>query len=542
MKHPSRQVHLVCILFPKSMQSFTGVEIPCKLFSFFTLMKRLIRLFLLLATLPLGAQLKLPSILSDNMCLQKESQVKIWGWDTPGQVIEVQASWSRGRARTTAGPGGNWEVTMTTPGNKGPYRIVIRGSETKEIKNVLLGEVWLCSGQSNMAKPLGWTGRQKPVVNFREEALAADLPEIRLFRLTPTTADEPREDCEGTWEVCSPESVLAFSAAGYFFGNRLHRELEVPVGLVQATWGGTPVEAWTARESMNNPDITRRFAYYEAAFPADSLYYENQLEGFRKGLINSEPVMPESVYFNRRPQKGISCLYDGMIAPLLNFTIAGAIWYQGEANVPDPESYKKQFPNMITTWREAWGIGEFPFYFVQIAPFDYQDRFGSARIAEAQKEALKLPDTGMAPTQDIGVLHDIHPPFKREVGRRLALLALDDHYGKEGVVSKGPVLESVTSADRGLVLTFDPGGGSLFFAGSIKSQKCFYISDDRRVFRPATAVLEGNAIILNHPGIKRPVHARYLWPNDANATLFNSHGLPATSFRTDDWEDAVFVE
>jgi sialate O-acetylesterase len=405
-----------------------------------------------------------------------------------------------------------------------------------------MGEVWLCSGQSNMAKPLGFTPRQKPVINFLEESRKADHQEMRFFKVASAKSSSPQELCKGEWVVCSQKSVLSFSAVAYFFGRELHKNLQVPVGLIQSTWGGTPVEAWTPKDMMNNDQIIKRFEKYYSRFRADSIYYEMAMTDYNQGYLRDRPELPESIYFVKKPQKGISVLYNAMIAPLLNYRIAGVIWYQGESNVSNPDLYKRQFPNLISSWRKKWDREEFPFYFVQIAPFSYNDQFGVARISEAQREALSLPNTGMASTQALGCLHDIHPPFKAEVGRRLSLIALNKNYGIDSLSYSGPTFNAYQIIDSSIVIDIHPNGGKLFFSGDYGGKPSFYIAGDNRVFYPAVSRMMDEKIILNNPHVDHPRHFRYLWLNDSNPTLFNSLGLPAMSFRSDDWGEDYFEQ
>jgi len=338
-------------------------------------------IFILIAT-ELQSQLTLPSLISDNMCLQQNSDVRIWGWDKPGQAVYVKPSWSECVAMATADSTGRWQTFVKTKEAGGPHTLSVEGSEEIIIRNIVMGEVWLCSGQSNMGKPLGLTPRQKPVINFFEESQNADQQEMRFFKVASAKSIAPLENCRGAWVVCSQRSVLSFSAVGYFFGKELHQHLDVPVGMIQSTWGGTPVEAWTPKEMMNNDLIIERFENYYSRFKADSSYYEAAMSDYSKGYLKSRPELPESIYYVTKPQKGISVLYNAMIEPLLNYRIAGVIWYQGESNVSDPDLYKRQFPNLISSWRNKWGNENLPFYYVQIAPFSYNDQFGAARISE----------------------------------------------------------------------------------------------------------------------------------------------------------------
>lgn len=489
----------------------------------------------------LSAQTKLPSILSDNMCLQQSSDVKIWGWDNPGQSITVKPSWTKS-VKTKTAEDGKWMVKIATPKSGKTGTIKVAGSSQQTINNIVFGEVWLCSGQSNMERQLGFRGGQKPIVNFWEESQKANYPKIRMFQVAKTPSDTPVYDCKGKWVVCSPETVLDFSAVGYFYGKELHNELNTPVGLIQSAWGGTPVEPWTPEEDYEKA-IIERISKLEQSYPIDSSYYHQALKNHEEGTISNRPVMPESVAYQKSIHKKISALYNGMISPLVNYRIKGAVWYQGESNVPNWKEYKTHFPNMITSWREKWDIGDFPFYFVQIAPYNYTDEFGQPQIVEAQCEALKLPNTGVAATQDIGAIYDIHPPQKKEVGRRLSLVALNKTYGRTDVVYSGPVLSSYNTEGENLVLQFETPGSELQSTGmAIGGIWAFYIADENKVFYKARVKQDGNKILLSSPKVKKPVAVRYNWANNANATIYNKQGLPALPFRTDDWDEAFYGE
>ena len=507
-------------------------------------MKQLIINVLLFCTFFLGtetlsAQTKLPSILSDNMCLQQSSDVKIWGWDNPGQTIIVKPSWTKAE-KTETSKAGKWFVTTSTPKAGKTGTIKVTGSSQQIIKNIVFGEVWLCSGQSNMERELGFHRGQKPIVNFWEESQKANYPQIRMFQVPKVPSDTPLFDCEGKWVECSPESVLEFSAVGYFYGKALYDKLNIPVGLIQSAWGGTPVEPWTPEDDYEK--VTKeKIIKLEQSYQIDSSYYFHALKNYKEGTISNSPIMPESVVYQKRVHKKLAALYNGMISPLINYCIKGAIWYQGESNVPNWKEYKTLFPNMITSWREKWGIGDFPFYFVQIAPNNYTDKFGQPQIVEAQCEALKLPNTGVAATQDIGAIYDIHPPQKKEVGRRLSLVALNKTYGKTNVVYSGPFLSSYKNEGENLVLQFVTPGSELQSTGiAIGGIWAFYIAGENKIFYKAMVKQEENQILLSSPKVQNPVAVRYNWANNANATIYNKQGLPALPFRTDDWDEVYY--
>ncbi|MCG1035805.1 sialate O-acetylesterase [Polaribacter sargassicola] len=454
----------------------------------------------LLGSKALNSQTKLPSILSDNMVLQQSADVKIWGWDIPDQNIIVTPSWSKA-VKTTTNKDGKWQLLVKTPKAGKIGRIKIKGSTKQTINNILFGEVWLCSGQSNMERELGFRNNQKPIVNFWEESQNANNSNIRMFLVHRKKSNTPLEDSVGKWVICTPETVLKFSAVGYFYGKQLVDKLKTPVGLIQAAWGGTKVEPWTPKE------------------------------GIEKTILDD------------KYKKKFSSLYNGMISPLINYKIKGAIWYQGESNVSNWKQYKKLFPNMISSWRSAWNIGNFPFYFVQIAPYNYPDKFGVPKIVEAQLEALKLPNTGVAVTQDIGAFNDIHPPEKKEVGRRLSLIALHKTYGKKDVIYSGPFLKSFKTEEQKIILDFKTPGSTLHSVGAIMGKiPSFYIAGENKTFHEAQVNQKGNQIILTSTKVKYPVAVRYNWANNANGTLYNNEGLPALPFRTDNWDEVLYAK
>lgn len=506
-------------------------------------MKLLPITLLFLVTIGLCAQTKLPDILSDNMCLQQSAEVKIWGWDTPGQKVIINPSWGK-QSQTITDEAGNWLIRIKTPKAGKTGRIKITGSTQQIIKNIAFGEVWVCSGQSNMERQLGLRNGQKPIINFWEEAKKANYPKIRMFKVATEASQIPLNNCQGEWIVCDSETVLKFSAVGYFYAQALYENLSVPIGLIQSSRGGTPAEAWTPEEAIDEK-LSKKYKTLETSFQLDSNYYDSALKNYKNGYILEAPKVPESVRLLKNKYKKLSVLYNGMISPLTNYTIKGVIWYQGESNVPYWKDYKTLFPNMITSWRNKWGIGDFPFYFVQIAPNNYDDKYGmpygTAKIVEAQCEALKLPNTGVAATQDIGTFYDIHPPHKKEVGRRLSLIALHKTYHKTDIVYAAPFLNSYKNDGKNLILEIETPGSELYLlSAAIGGIWAFHIAGENKNFYPAKVKQDGNKIKLSSPKVKYPIAVRYNWANNANATIYNKQGLPALPFRTDDWDEVFY--
>lgn len=466
-------------------------------------MKILAFLLLLISWNISVGKLWLPSILSDGMVLQRESTATIWGWSTDSysnEVITVSGSWAASRYETKSDQG-KWSVEIPTPSAGGPYTLTIEGHETITLENVMIGEVWICSGQSNME----WTPLQG-LLQAEEEIAQAQYPDIRLFFLPKHKASAPQDDTPGYWAPCSPETMKDFSSVSYFFGRKLHEELDIPIGLVNTSWGGTPIETWMKRELIEG----------DSAFKAGSAKISR---------------------YNMWP-KDAGLTYNSMIHPLLQFDIAGVIWYQGESNRPNATEYYRLFPLLIESWREAWAK-PFPFYFVQIAPYKYDadNRFDAALVRDAQLHTLHTTsNTGMAVTHDIGDLENIHPHNKQEVGRRLALWALAKIYGRKDLVFSGPLFSSIEINQGQAKIHFQYAENGLQLKGDALRE--FEIAGSDRIFYPAEARIEGDRVVVSSSKVKKPVAVRFAFSNTALPNLYNKAGLPAAAFRTDDWEIA----
>lgn len=469
---------------------------------------RTIIFLLLLLPFTLYSQLRLPSVISDNMMLQRNSEAKIWGWDEPGTEITVRAGWTTDKFIDIAGEGGKWMVTIPTIIAGGPYNIYITGSEERVIRNVLLGDIWICSGQSNMEYKINWMGGWS---NPQFERDSIDLvknkyPLIRLFQAERNASPQPLDDLSGKWMPVNHKNVAGFSAVAYFFGRELNRKIGVPVGLVSTNWGGTPAESWTS---------------------AETLAKDENLEYYREKDYSGEDDY-------RKP----SYLFNGMIHPLLDMSVTGAIWYQGEANTGDALHYRKLFPAMIKDWRKHFGQGDFPFYYVQIAPYKYDAPMVGALLREAQLMTLDVPGTGMVVTADIGNPDDIHPVNKQEVGRRLARNAMALHYGVRGLKYSGPLYQKMEVFEKDglkkIRLFFNHTAYGL--ESTEGAPRCFEIAGADGVFYKAEAIIEGDNVIVWSPEVAEPIAARYAFSNAAEPNLYNSEGLPASPFRTDEWE------
>ncbi|MCP4452534.1 MAG: sialate O-acetylesterase [Planctomycetes bacterium] len=443
---------------------------------------------------------ELPGLFKDHMVLQRESQVNVWGWAEPGEAVSVTGSWnSSTEMRCKAGPDGRWEIKLKTTEAGGPHTLTVQGSNRTVIKDVMLGEVWVCSGQSNMA----WTLADLETHEALEDIVNANHDKIRFFTVPQKLAAEPAEDCDGSWQVCALTTAAEFSAVAYYYGQDLHRLLGVPIGLIASHRGATRAESWTDQETLT-------------AFPA-----------FSKPL-KALPHSPDALS-DQMP----SVLFNGMIAPLTRYGIRGAIWYQGESNTDRPVQYASLFPAMMKAWRAQWHQGAFPFFYVQIAPYQYGDSIQSAALREAQLRTLRLPKTGMAVTLDLGEKDNIHPHKKKEVSQRLVLCAVKEIYGDKKTICEGPSLQAMRFEENQAVLRFHRTYGALVAKGG--TPKGFTIAGKDRVFYPATAKIQNTDLILSNPKVKNPVAVRYGWSNWTEANLYNQASLPASSFRTDNW-------
>ncbi len=625
-----------------------------------------------------SAQLKLPAFISDSMVLQQSSNAPVWGWATPGQKVQVSGSWSGKAATTIADKDGKWMIKLTTPKAGGPYDVTIKANETKILHGVLIGEVWICSGQSNMEMPVAGWGEKTPIDNSAQEIANANFPSIHFFTVEKKVAITPQQDVKGTWSSCSPASVGSFSATAYFFGRELYNHLHIPIGLIHTSWGGTIAEAWTSEASLRmmgdfNKELDRinlmakkgneiiekdkqnQAAWAKALAENDNSFaVGSTLSGWHSMKLPTlweEAGLPDLdgiVWFKRtidipatwagkelkldlgpiddndvtwfngkeigstlkdgsylaerhytipadlvkagnntivvkvidnaggggiygkkeqllvypadgnmadainlsgewnykvaavKPAPAVntnpnqpSVLYNGMIAPLVPFAIRGAIWYQGEANVGRAKQYEKLFPLMIGDWRKQWNEGKFPFYFVQIAPFNYGgDSTKAAALRDAQRKTINASEnTGMAVTMDIGNPANIHPADKQDVGKRLADWALNKTYGEKNVVYSGPLYKSFTVKSNKAIISFSNTDGGLTTKGS--ALKDFEVCGADHIWKPATASIDGDKVVVESDAVSNPVAVRYAWYSYAEGTLFNGAGLPASSFSSE---------
>ncbi len=647
--------------------------------------------FLVFTFFSSNGQIRLPSLIGSHMVLQQKSDAPIWGWAKPGEKIAVTSSWDQLTHEAMAGADGKWMVKVKTPAAGGPYVIEISGKKKVILDDILIGEVWLCSGQSNMEMPLrGWPEWGGPIDHSDAEIKAADYPMIRLFTVERSAVFQPQDDCKGSWSACSPETAKDFSATGYFFGRELYSSLNIPVGLIHSSWGGTPAEAWTSKDFITrNPEFTTSPGGLDAKYflekkveqyyqdlgewsrsigfssdqpvpgwatssstdgswtdiPVPSNWDKTQIGDFtgvveyrftftvpdgwiKKELvlelgpidemditwINGKPVgshllvsdwATPRVYdipagtlkkgenilalrvantsgiggINGKPEKlkirpkksktmwqplagiwkarkagalntGITppvcvgcnepntptMLYNGMIHPLIPFRIKGAIWYQGESNRYDGELYKRVFPGMITNWRHDWNQGDFPFYFVQIAPYRYQDTWSTGLLREAQDFTMRtVPNTGMVVTMDIGDLKNIHPGNKQDIGKRLASWALAKDYGKTDLVFSGPIFQSFAREGNKIRIWFHYAEEGLESDGM--ELRHFTIAGADHQFKPARAFIDGNTVVVYSDEVPDPLEVRFGWESTDVTNLFGAGGLTSGPFRTDTYDE-----
>jgi len=489
------------------------------------------------------AEVRLPNVLGDHMVLQRGMDVPVWGWTEPGAEVTVRMG--AHKQTTTATKEGKFLVHLPPMDAGGPYTLTVTSANTVWVKDILIGELWICSGQSNMAWPV------QRAANAQQEIADAKYPRLRLFTVQRTPATEPQDDCKGNWVACTPETVANFSAVGYFFGRDLLKNLDVPVGLINTSWGGTPSEAWTS------PDTVKKVAAFDPIVQRWQQQIANYADQLKKWEDNKDALLAKwkeaadkaKAAGKKPPRKPRapgdptlnphrpSVLYNGMIAPLLPLRIAGAIWYQGESNAGRAYQYRTIFPAMIQDWRTHWGEGNFTFLFVQLANFMQAKpdptESAWAELREAQSMTLRLPKTGQAVIIDIGEAGNIHPTNKQDVGTRLALAARAIAYGQD-ITYSGPVYQSMKVEDGKIRLTFDHVGDGLVAKGG-GALKGFAIAGKDKKFVWADAAIDGKTVVVSSDKVNDPVAVRYDWADNPDGNLTNKADLPASPFRTDDW-------
>ena len=459
----------------------------------------------LLCRISADAGLRLPALIGNHMVLQQQSVPLVWGMAGAGTTVLITTSWNKKVYRLKTNQQGEWRGGITTPAAGGPYEMVFsQGADKQVVRNVMIGEVWLCSGQSNMEMPMRGFKNQ-PVLNSNDILLEAQDTMLRMFKVASANAATPQADCKGSWQLSSPETAREFSAVAYQFGRMLQDRLKVPVGLILSCVGGTMIESW-----MSRPCLAR---FPDARWPPEA----------------------DTV---RQPYKAGSALFNGMIAPLVGYGIKGFVWYQGESNRHEPQIYERLFPAMVADWRQRWNSGYIlPFYYAQIAPYNSKDAGRSGpRLREAQlHDQDMIPDAGMAVTMDLGLENYIHFTNKTAVSKRLLYWALGGTYHQAGIAYKSPVYKSMRIERDSAILSFDKADNGL--TSYAKDMFNFEIAGEDQVFHPAKAFINGNATItVTSNVVTVPVAVRYGFKEWVVGDLYSTEGLPVSSFRTDKWD------
>jgi sialate O-acetylesterase len=483
----------------------------------------------------------LPAIFSDHMVLQLDFEAPVWGWAEPAEEITVSIA---SQTKTVkADSKGKWMVKLERMKAGGAHVLTVKGRNTITVHDVQVGEVWLCSGQSNMAMTVAGAK------DFAKEKAAATYPKLRMFREASGAATTPQERPNGSWLVCTPDTVGGFSATAYFFGRQVHQSLNVPVGLVHSSVGGTAIEAWTSLEAQKDkPELIPIFGHWnklEAEWdPAKALArYEEEQAAWNLAAAQAKaegkaaPRPPRKPVDPRLNNNHPANLFNGKIAPLIPYSMRGAIWYQGESNasISGGSRYGLQLETLIKDWRSRWGQGDFPFAWVQLPNFRKLqsapvEESGWALVREGMLKTLKLPNTGMAIAIDVGEANDVHPKNKQDVGKRLALWALANVYGQKNAYS-GPLPASHKVKGNKIIVVFDHADGGLVVKGG--PLKGFAIAGADGKWFQAQGEISGNQIVLSHPKVVEPVAVRYSWADNPDGNLYNVAGLPASPFRTD---------
>lgn len=464
-------------------------------------MKRIWIALFILASIKVNGKVILPAVIDHNMVLQQQTQAPLWGKARPMSKVKITTSWNKKVYVAGTGADSLWRIAVSTPAAGGPFEITFDDGEKLVLKNILIGEVWVCSGQSNMAMPVKGYSNQ-PVEGSNDLLMDAKNSQIRLFQITRQLSAQPEFAAKArSWEEADVESVSEMSAVAYVYAKILQQKLNVPVGIILTSWGGTRIEAWMSAQSLQ-------------AFPSAKI-----------------PRPGDTAKLN---QNSPTVLYNAMIHPVAGFAIKGVLWYQGEANRKNPRDYAQLMQSMVADWRSRWKQGDWPFYYVQIAPFKYDGDNITFYLREAQQQALKLiPNSAMAVSADVGKEFSIHPPDKLTIGKRLAYCALARDYGINGLPYQGPVYTSMKIVNDMIDLTFDNAKNGLYAGG--KELTLFEIAGEDKVFFPAEATITRTGIRVKSDRVKKPVAVRYAAKDWFTGELFNNEGLPASPFRTDNW-------
>jgi sialate O-acetylesterase len=485
-----------------------------------------------------SAAVTVPTIIGDHMVLQAGQPLRLWGWADPGEAVVLTLGVER--ATTTADARGDWLVTLPArQASRVPTEMTVSGRNTITIHDILIGEVWVGSGQSNMQFGV----QASP--SFRVDVATSYFPEMRLYLVPLVTAATPAKIINARWVVCEPQTVSWFSATLYFFGREIHRTLGVPVGLVASSWGGSRIEPWIPPVAFESkPELAPELRELSSKLADYGKARLNHVQATKSWLAEAEPLASEGKDFPDAPippshpldnRDVPTSIYNGMITGLIPFRIRGVVWYQGESNWGQGMHYRDLMGGLIEGWRKVWNQGSFPFLFVQIAPYRYDDEKTTMlpELWEAQTASLAFPNTGMVVTTDIATIDDQHSSNKQEVGRRLALWALAKTYGKD-VAYSGPLFDSMTVEGATIRIRFQHSTGGLVSRDG-KPLNWFAISGDDRRFVKGTATIDGETVVVSAPEIATPAAVRFGWDQLAQPNLMNRAGLPASPFRTDRW-------
>jgi sialate O-acetylesterase len=478
-----------------------GFNIPCY--------RNMILLLLVVSPVLVQAKIILPSFFGDNMVLQQKTDAAIWGSAKANSTVQVITSWNKKKYSVKTDPAGKWNIKIATPVAGGPYDITISDGDPVTLHNVLIGEVWLCSGQSNMEMPMKGF-RDQPVLGSNDAIFNSANEQIRLYIVPRSVKTQPQDTSKNSaWKIAQPETVSNFSATAYYFGRILQQQLKIPIGLVNISYGGSPAEAFMSAASL------KEFPEIKIPSQADSAKVNNKVA---------------------------TTLYNGMLHPFIGFTIRGCIWYQGETNYDRPDQYEKLFPAMVKEWREEFGQGDFPFYFAEIAPYNYAQappynsggKYNSAFLRDAQRKAvIKIPNSGMVVLLDIGEEYSIHPRDKETGGKRFAYMALAKTYAKSGFAYTSPSFDSLLVNGGIATIKFKDAPNGLTTFG--KPLLNFEIAGIDKAFHPAKAVITRTGLLVSSPDVSNPVAVRYAFKDFVVGELFSTEGFPVSSFRTDDW-------
>ena len=479
------------------------------------------------------AEVKLPNLLSDHAVLQRDMPIHIWGHADPGEQVAVSLHGQKQSATTDRL--GRWSLYLRPEPAGGPYTLTVQGSNTITLNDILVGDVWFASGQSNMEFPLKGFPKA-PMNNSAQEIAAATQPRIHLLHIPNTASEYEQRDEPAVWTLCTPATATDFSAVAYFFGRDLQKQEHVPVGLIDSTWGGTPVSSWISLDGLSAdaslmPEFVARAPMVEAQADVPAMAAAEKRED--QAAQTAGRPLPKYAWHPNPASYAPGALFNGMVAPATEFTIKGVIWYQGETDSSAERAplYERAFPAMITDWRARWREGDFPFLFVQISSFTSTPAETWGVIREAQRRTLKLAGTAMAVSLDVGEADNVHPPDKQTVGSRLALAARAIAYG-EKIEYSGPLFRQATTENGGMRVYFTHTKGLMARGGMLQG---FEVADSDKRFQPATAMVDGETVVVRGNGVEHPEYVRYAWANASlEANLYNGAGLPASTFTSEE--------